>query len=207
MVATTVTPVNAIQITVSGSFRRAMGAVQDVVEEFVELGALVLSPADPRIVDQFGDFVFVASDHVRRIRTVQGRHLSAVGASDFLWLVAPDGYIGQSAAMEIGYAAAREIPVYSDEVPADLTLRQWVTVVSGPLEAMRRATGMAPSIDLSSEPVCAAGAVLLDPTAAIEASHRDLLVAQRGLIGAPSSEGTASAETALRRIHERTALP
>ena len=182
-----------------------MGAVQERVEQFAQLGAFVLSPSDPRIVDQFGDFVFVASDRVRRIRTVQGRHLEAIGASDLLWLVAPDGYVGQSAAMEIGYAAARDIPVYSDEVPSDLTLRQWVEVVSGPHEAMRlvdASAGAAPACLLDD----AHGAILLDPLVAIEASHDDLALAGHGLAAPRGEEDTVAAEAALRRVHARTAL-
>jgi hypothetical protein len=192
-----------MQITVSGSFRRAMDVVQDVVEQFSDLGVLVLSPADPRIVDQFGDFVFVASDRVRRLRTVQERHLAAIGASDFLWLVAPEGYVGQSAAMEIGYAAARAIPIYSDQVPTDLTLRQWVTVVSGPREALRLAS--ASNKRHAFPPEEAQGAVLLDPLFAIEASHDDLLIAKRGLLGQPSAEQTREADRALERISRRVA--
>ena len=178
-----------------------MGAVQEVVEQFIDLGALVLSPADPRIVDQFGDFVFVASDHVRRIRTVQERHLAAIGASDLLWLVAPEGYVGQSAAMELGYAAARGIPVYSDEVPTDLTLRQWVTFVSAPSEALRLARASGEGRSFSPEE--AHGAVLLDPLVAIESSHDDLLIAGSGLLGKPSGEQTREAVQALERIGRR----
>lgn len=183
-----------------------MGGVQDAVEEFSDRGALVLSPSDPRIVDQFGDFVFVASDAVRHIRSVQGRHLAAVGASDMLWLVAPEGYVGVSAAMEIGFAAAREIPVFSDQVPSDLTLRQWVTVVAGPAEALRRIRGRKSGTPLAEHEV-AQGSVLLDPVTEIEAAHRDLLIAQRGLIGAPAPSETAVAEAALRRVSRRTLLP
>src|SRR2546421_8220573 len=93
-----------VTATVSGSFRRAMAAVTDAVYALTDAGVRVLSPADPRIVDQFGDFVFVASDRARAIRLVQTRHLAAIDASDFVWLVAPEGYIGQSAAMELGFA-------------------------------------------------------------------------------------------------------
>lgn len=178
-----------------------MGAVQDVVEEFVDHGAFVLSPADPRVVDQFGDFVFVASDRVRHIRTVQGRHLASIGASDFLWLVAPEGYVGVSAAMEIGFAAANDIPVFSDEVPSDLTLRQWVEVVAGPAAAIERVAPIVADV----YPV--SGAVLLDPGAAIQASQEDLLIAQRGLLGAPEPPATEAAEAALQRVSRRTLLP
>src|SRR6266581_2202622 len=53
-----------IVATVSGSFHRHMAAIRDAVMEFVDLGVHVLSPSDPRIVDQRGDFLFVASDRV-----------------------------------------------------------------------------------------------------------------------------------------------
>lgn len=153
--------------TVSGSFRRAMAAVTGAVYALTDAGVRVLSPADPRIVDQFGDFVFVASDRARAIRLVQSRHLAAIDASDFVWLVAPEGYIGQSAAMELGFAVAVRTPVYCSEVPIDLTLRQYVTIAPTVLDAVRAARSgncrAAPSTN-----------VLLEPGSAIEAGHGEL---------------------------------
>jgi len=40
--------------------------------------------------------------------------------------VAPDGYVGQSASMEIGFAAAHGIPIFSTDEVFDLTLREYV---------------------------------------------------------------------------------
>ncbi len=191
-----------VQVTVSGSFRQAMGAVQEAVEAFADHGALVLSPADPRIVDQFGDFVFVASDQVRRIRTVQGRHFASIAASDFLWLIAPEGYVGLSAAMEIGFAVSRDIPVFSSEVPSDLTVRQWVEIVPNPARAIDKAmTSRRENVAAVRE-----GAAILDPAAAIQASHEDLLIAQQGLLGTPGQLETKAAEEALHRVSRRTLL-
>src|SRR4051812_19445604 len=113
----------AVNVTVSGSFHRGMEQIQRVVAEIRDAGGTVLSPADPRVVDSFGDFLFVASDRLRSIRLVQSRHFAAIQASDFVWLVAPDGYVGLSAAMEVGFAAASGVRVYSDTAPTDLTLR------------------------------------------------------------------------------------
>jgi hypothetical protein len=146
-----------------------MSAIEDAVYALTDAGVRVLSPADPRVVDQFGDFLFVASDRVRAIKLVQSRHLAAIAASDFVWVVAPDGYIGQSGAMEIGYAAAVGTPVYCSEVPIDLTLRQYVTTLARPEEvpgelARRREAAHAKS----------AGSVLLDPLDAIEVAHGHL---------------------------------
>jgi len=190
----------APRVTVSGTFRRAMSDVQEAVQALSDAGAVVLSPADPRIVDRFGDFVFVASDIVRHLRIVQARHLAAIAASDLVWLIAPDGYIGQSAAMEIGFAAARGVPVYSAQVPSDLTLRQWVRTVSGVAEALARTSAeerQAPGLP----------ALLLDPASALQASHDDLVIAQRGLLGAPTPRASEDARLALGRVRSRLLLP
>jgi len=191
----------AIKVTVSGSFRRAMGDVQEAVGALRDAGANVLSPADPRIVDQFGDFVFVASDIVRHLRVVQARHLAAIAASDFLWLIAPDGYIGQSAAMEIGFAAAHGVPVYSTQVPSDLTLRQWVTTVSGVHEALARTGNTA----YAGWPLTSA--ILLDPQRAIQDSHDDLQTAEHGLLGAPAPQASEDARLAIARLRSRLLVP
>src|SRR5271156_5384487 len=115
--------------SVSGSFRRHMAAISAAVHELAGLSIRVLSPADPRVVAQQGEFLFVASDSVRSVRLVQDRHLESIRAANLLWLVCPDGYVGQSASMEIGYAAAVGVPIFSTHAPTDLTLRQYVTIV------------------------------------------------------------------------------
>jgi hypothetical protein len=89
-----------LNATVSGSFHRHMEAITSAVHELAALNVRVLSPADPRIVAQQGEFLFVASDPVRSVKLVQDRHLESIRAANFLWLVCPDGYVGQSASQE-----------------------------------------------------------------------------------------------------------
>jgi hypothetical protein len=151
--------------TVSGSFRRALPAVQDAVYALTDMGVRVLSPADPRVVDQFGEFLFVASDRLRTIRLVENRHLAAVEASDFVWLVAPDGYVGLSAAMELGYARAVRTPVYSDTAPSDLTLRQYVRIIASLKDVL---------LDLRAPGRRKPAGAILEPDSAIERAHRKL---------------------------------
>jgi hypothetical protein len=156
---------HALQATVSGSFRKAMVGVQDAVYELTDRGVVVLSPADPRVVDQIGTFLFVASDHLRVVKPVQSRHLGAISASDLLWLVAPDGYVGLSAGMEIGYATAMGTPVFAAEAPADITLREYVEVVPDIKSALAI---------VSAAPRPKAQSVLLDPIGVIETAHAAL---------------------------------
>lgn len=158
---------NPIQVTVSGSFRRHMAQIQSDVEAFVDAGVEVLSPADPRVVDAFGDFVFVASDRLRTVKPVQDRHLQAIVHSSFLWLVAPDGYVGPSAAMELGYSMAVGVPVLTTTPLTDLTMRQYADVVPNisaalALHARKQQAGLVPWRRSS---------LLLDPRAAAAAAH------------------------------------
>lgn len=146
---------------VSGSFHRHMREVAGAVEALTALGVHVVSPADPRIVASVGEFIFVASDRIRSIRLVQDRHLESIAAADFVWLVSPDGYVGQSASMEIGFAAARHVPIFGTTLPSDLTLRQYVTSVPTIAEAVKRAA-LSPARETK---------FLIDPHASIDHAH------------------------------------
>ena len=118
-----------LKATVSGSFHRHMSKIYESVGTLNDAGVEVLSPADPRIVDHHGEFLFVASDRLRSIRLVQDRHFACISASDFLLLVAPDGYVGSSAAMEIGAAVAAGVKIFCESEVSDLTLKHYVRKV------------------------------------------------------------------------------
>ena len=149
--------------TVSGSFHRHMEAITSAVRELATLSIRVLSPADPRVVAEQGEFLFVASDRVRSVRLVQDRHLESIRAANFLWLVCPDGYVGQSASMEVGFAAAIGVPIFTTYAPSDLTLREYVNVVPNLSAALRR-------VEASSRPRRPEG-ILIDPHPSIEKAH------------------------------------
>jgi hypothetical protein len=152
-----------IRATVSGSFHRGLDDVQAAVGALIDAGVEVLSPADPRLVDAFGEFLFVASDRRRKIKMVQDRHLAAIAASHFLWLVAPDGYVGQSAALEVGSALAHGIPVFGTTPPNDLTLRQYVSIVSSVRDAVSAVVALVPE--------ASAPGLLLDPYGVADRVH------------------------------------
>jgi hypothetical protein len=143
-----------------------MEVITAAVQELASLSIRVLSPADPRVVAHQGEFLFVASDRVRSVRLVQDRHLECIRAADFLWLVCPDGYVGQSAAMEVGFAAAAGVPIFSTHAPGDLTLRQYVTIARTLAEAVR-------VVAANARPRSHLG-MLVDPHASVEEAHHIL---------------------------------
>jgi hypothetical protein len=152
-----------LSATVSGSFHRHMEAITAAVYELASLSVRVLSPADPRIVAQQGEFLFVASDPVSSVKLVQDRHLECIRAASFLWLVCPDGYVGASASLEIGHAIAFGVPIFATRAPTDLTLRQYVKIVPTLVTAID-------AINSRSQPKRPEG-ILIDPHASVEKAH------------------------------------
>jgi hypothetical protein len=155
-----------LSAAVSGSFHRHMEVITAAVQELVSLSIRVLSPADPRVVAHQGEFLFVASDRVRSVRLVQDRHLESIRAADFLWLVCPDGYVGPSASMEVGFAAAVGVPIFSTHAPSDLTLRQYVTTIPTLAQALRMVAASSRSRRKEG--------MLIDPHASVEEAHHIL---------------------------------
>lgn len=100
-------------VTICCTFNGALDRVASDVGAFLDLGATVRSPSDPTLAEVTNGFLFVASDNYRDRTLVERRHLEAIAASDLVWLIAPDGYVGFSAGAEIAFAAGRGVPVFT----------------------------------------------------------------------------------------------
>jgi hypothetical protein len=144
--------------------------------------------------------LFVASDRVRSVRLVQDRHLESIRAADFLWLICPDGYVGQSASMEVGFAAAARVPIFATSAPSDLTLREYVTIVPMLSEAVRRA-------EASSRPRHPEG-LLIDPHPSLEKAHHILERIKTALTRRDNSREPADVvHSGMAELHAKLALP
>jgi hypothetical protein len=184
-----------MRATVSGSFHHHLPEVTRAVEDLRARGVEVLSPAEPRIVDHLGDFLFVASDRLRSIRLVQDRHVQAIRASDFLWLVAPYGYVGSSASFELGCAYLARIPVFSVDVPADATLREYVRVVRDIDKAIAEVRPR------DADASCSLDSVLLDPARGTRRIHDAADRIERALSSRDTSADDVRAEeNVVRRL-------
>lgn len=123
-------------MAVCGSFRRDPTGLRAVLRTLFDCGCLVLSPRDPDFVLEERGFVMAAGELHRQPREIEDDHLRAMQAADFVWLHAPDGYIGRSASMELGFAHALGLPVFVSTPPDDPALETFVRVVRGPREAL-----------------------------------------------------------------------
>jgi NTP pyrophosphatase (non-canonical NTP hydrolase) len=120
------------EIVISGSFRKDLVGLTREFEELQDLGFRILSPTNTRAVAEEEGFIYMEGEQTATPNTIELRHLDAIRRSAFVWLHAPDGYVGPSAALEIGFARASGIPVYSRIAPTEKVLQNLVTIVPSP---------------------------------------------------------------------------
>lgn len=116
---------NPLSASVSSSFQKFLPETRRAITELKRVGIKVLSPARTRKINASRDFVLLAGDKGSPA-DIERTHLKAISRSDFLYVVNPDGYIGNSVAMEIGFAQCLGIPVFSLEKPTDTLFRQMI---------------------------------------------------------------------------------
>lgn len=112
----------ALSCAISGSFK-FKDKIDSTQDEFESYGVTVLAPdkgwigIHPTRLYTPRDFRPLPTEQNMSIRHIEDRFLHAISLSDFLYVVALHGYIGDSTSMEIGAAIAKKKPVFlSDEI-------------------------------------------------------------------------------------------
>ncbi len=126
------------RVVLCGSYTRDRDGLFRVYDELVVTGCQVLSPRQIQFDDDPA-FVRNAAEQGMSPLEIETEHLLAICQANFVMLHAPDGYIGLSAAMEIGFATAQECPVFSRTAPQDIALRGLVKVVPSVYDALHAA--------------------------------------------------------------------
>ena len=126
-----------LKVTICGSFKRAPHELSDLFLELEATGCRVLSPLSLQFSNNDEGFPKLQSESELTVVEIEKFHLRAIAESDFIWLHAPNGYIGVSGAFELGYAYARHIPTFSSNPPTDTTMREFVRVVPSVFKAIQ----------------------------------------------------------------------
>ena len=115
-------PENELKCCISGSFSKFKPEIDLLIDEFRDLGIVVLSPDKgwlfkPRHLLKPVDFMFrpLPSEKGLSIREIEDSFLRRVKQSDFLYIADFEGYVGQSAWMEIGFAFGCGVPCFAKE--------------------------------------------------------------------------------------------
>lgn len=121
-----------LSVVISGSFRKYYEGISRTVQEFESLGIRVLSPRASKIINPGEEFAILESDDTSDPQALEQRHLDAIIAADALYLYDPEGYLGDSAKMELGWAIALGKPVFCKELVADSTLKLFCGIAALP---------------------------------------------------------------------------
>jgi len=125
-------------VVLCGSFRRDLVGLQQAYAELADLGCAILSPRSVEPESECDGFVTMRGESGATPTMLVSRHLRAITAAEFVWLHAPDGYVGLGTALELGFATACGVPVYSRQLPRDGSLHGIVCVVHGPARVPSR---------------------------------------------------------------------
>ena len=127
----------ACEIVLSGTYRKDVENLKRAYEEFKDLGCTILSPTNVSVVSEVDGFVYMKGEESETPDKIESRHLKAIQKANFVWLHAPEGYVGPTAALEVGFAHAAGVPVFAQQAPKDEVLRSFVRLADSPAAMVR----------------------------------------------------------------------
>ncbi|MBP9686289.1 MAG: hypothetical protein KBD66_00635 [Candidatus Doudnabacteria bacterium] len=97
------------------------GLVKEVVRELSELG---LEPVFPNL--DYSRENSDKADSAEEKKRLAMEHYKAIDGADVVYLLTPDGYMGTSCKLELGYAIAKRKFIYFSETTNDIALDCYV---------------------------------------------------------------------------------
>jgi NTP pyrophosphatase (non-canonical NTP hydrolase) len=134
--------IDELDVVLCGTFRRDIAGLRRSFEQLKDLGFNVLSPLNVDIVNEKNGFVYMHGEETQTAESLELKHLEAIERSRLVWLHSPEGYVGPTAALELGFAKASGIPIFSESPPADEAFRSFVTVVTSLAEVKIQVTNL-----------------------------------------------------------------
>lgn len=113
-----------LSVAIIGSFRTHYKAVLESVSLFNKAGLIITTPAGDRVIEPGVQFVrFESNDPKRSDVEIQTEAVYNILRADFVFVVAPEGYIGRTTCYEIGRVIQARKPIYFSEHPLDLPIQ------------------------------------------------------------------------------------
>jgi hypothetical protein len=110
-------------VSLIGSFKQHYNSIKEALAIFQGAGLRVYSPRGNTILEEGIPFVRFENDPEEwSDEKVQSIALHRIMRSDFVFVVAPDGYIGKTTSYEIGRIIEKSKPIYFSNRPEDLPI-------------------------------------------------------------------------------------
>ena len=116
---------DSLKTVISGSYRKHLSKLYELKNELELLNIDVLSPVGHHALNPDDEFILLDLDPIEDKRLLQDSIFAKIRTSCFLVLANFDGYIGQAAMMECGYAIAFGIQILTVEPISDPNLEPY----------------------------------------------------------------------------------
>lgn len=122
---------NATLITVVvGSFRKHLNHALSLKQQLENHKVKVLSPANASVINPDDEFVIFSTDPVTHPKLLQDSVFNKIKRSTFIVVANVNGYLGKATLMEIGYAIASGVDIYTLEPVNDPNLIPYCKLLS-----------------------------------------------------------------------------
>ncbi len=115
---------------ISGSFRKHLQEIITLKRLLEKNGIAVLSPAGNIAINPDEEFIILDSDPVSNPKLLQDSVFAKIRQSTFIVVANVDGYLGKAAILEMGYAIAHGISIYTIEPVEDPNLSPYCRLLS-----------------------------------------------------------------------------
>lgn len=104
-----------LSTVISGSYRKHLRQIILLKNELQNCQVKVLSPVGNAAINPGEEFIILDSDPITHPKLLQDSVFAKIRRSTFLVVANFDGYLGRAAVLEIGFAIAKGLTVYSLE--------------------------------------------------------------------------------------------
>lgn len=115
-----------LSVSICGSYNKHLAEIAECIEESKNLGMRVLIPKYAEKVRSTNGFCILRGERGEP-RDLQDNNFESISMSDFMLVVDPNGYVGPSTSLEIGYAISKGVPVYCTERPTQYIFRLYTS--------------------------------------------------------------------------------
>jgi nucleoside 2-deoxyribosyltransferase len=128
----------SIYTVISGSFRKHLSHIIILKRALEEHKICVLSPSGNYALNPEDEFIFLDSDIINHPRVLQDSVFAKIRRSSFLVVANINEYLGKAAIMEIGYAIALGIPIYSLFPIKDPNLEPYCSLLTDIIPSLKK---------------------------------------------------------------------
>lgn len=105
-----------------GSYGKHFQQILELRDFLSEQGVKVLAPSSSKVINPGSNFLILEDDPIGEPKELQDLVFEKIKKSNFIIVANVDGYIGRTAAFEMGYALSLGLPIYTLEPVTDLNI-------------------------------------------------------------------------------------